>query len=173
MTMERRNDNDACAGCALSQSRRDFVATSSAMLAGLVALGMPSALAALPHEFARGERTADGQLSYPVPSQDGVTIDRDNEVIIVRWQSAVYAFALSCPHQRTMLRWMEREKRFQCPKHKSRYQPDGRFISGKATRGMDRHPVTRTGSSLLVDASRKLLQDDNEAAWAAAHVTLS
>ena len=56
----------------------------------------------------------------------------------MRFQGVVYAFNLSCPHQNTALKWQPDDQRFQCPKHKSRYQPDGTFISGRATRGMDR-----------------------------------
>jgi nitrite reductase/ring-hydroxylating ferredoxin subunit len=112
-------------------------------------------------------------VSYPVPGEDGVSIDRGNEIVLVRWEGAVYAFALSCPHQRTMLRWIEKEHRFQCPKHKSKYEPDGAFISGRATRGMDRYPLSRERDSIHVTTSASIHEDEDAAAWAKAVVHLA
>jgi Rieske Fe-S protein len=82
-------------------------------------------------------------------------IDKANQVILVRWQNAVYAFALSCPHQNQALRWDAKETRFQCPKHKSKYQPDGTFISGRATRAMDRYAVRHEGDTIVVEPRRR------------------
>ena len=85
-------------------------------------------------------------------------------------QGSVYAFSLACPHQNTALRWLGRDARFQCPKHKSKYRPDGTFIEGRATRGMDRFPLRREGDGVVVDLARLLKQTDDAAAWAAAVV---
>ena len=109
-------------------------------------------------------------MIYPIPATDGVTIDDKNEVILVRWQSQIYAFNLSCPHQNTALKWLAADGRFQCPKHKSRYQPDGTFISGRATRNMDRLPIKRDGSSVVVDVDHAFESDKDQAAWRAATV---
>lgn len=110
--------------------------------------------------------------SYPTPGEDGVTIDKDNEVVVARYQKAIYAFALSCPHQRTMLKWLGQEGRFQCTKHKSKYQPDGTFISGRATRNMDRHPIKIEGGNVVVDLETTIQSDKEQAAWDAAVVRL-
>ena len=91
---------------------------------------------------------------------------------MVRHQGRAYAFSLSCPHQRTMLKWRADDARFQCPKHKSKYQPDGTFISGRATRGMDRHAIRLQGRELIVDRAVVYRQDKNPAAWKAAFVSL-
>lgn len=116
-------------------------------------------------------RSAD-TLSYAVPAKDGVQIDKDNEVILVRWQNIVYAFNLSCPHQHTELRWNDSAKQFQCPKHKSKYTPAGSFISGRATRGMDRFAITRQGANVIVDVDKMYEEDENEAEWKASFVSL-
>ena len=63
--------------------------------------------------------------------------------------------------------------RFQCPKHKSQYQPDGEFITGRATRGMDRLGIRRDGSTVVVDLDALHKQDDDPAGWAAAVVRLA
>ena len=72
----------------------------------------------------RARRLLAGNPSYPTRA-DGVQIDRAQEVILVRWQSAVYAFNLSCPHQHTALRWNQGDGQFQCPKHHSNTGPTG------------------------------------------------
>jgi nitrite reductase/ring-hydroxylating ferredoxin subunit len=109
---------------------------------------------------------------YPLPEADGVMIDKEREVILTRYQGAVYAFKLACPHQKTMLKWKDKDGRFQCPKHKSRYQPDGTFISGRATRGMDRYAVRRQGAQIVVDLRKVFLEDKDKAGWSAAAVRL-
>ena len=158
----------ACEGCELG--RRTFLRDAAgAAVAALLALGARSSeAAALPVAVVRPLATRGNERTYPLPVVDGATIDRDAEVILVRWQNKAYAFALSCPHQNTALRWLERDGRFQCPKHKSKYTPDGRFISGRATRGMDRHDVRRDGGTIVVDLGVLHEQDKDPAGWNAA-----
>ena len=112
-------------------------------------------------------------ITYPIPNVDGVQIDKDNEVILVRWQGNVYAFNLSCPHQRTTLRWNDSAKEFQCPKHKSKYTPSGGFISGRATRGMDRFAIQRAGDNIVVDVDQMFEEDENEVQWKTAFVKVA
>jgi Rieske Fe-S protein len=114
----------------------------------------------------------DEEHAYPIPAGDGATIDKDTQVILVRFEQKAYAFNLSCPHQRTALHWLQDEGRFQCPKHKSRYQPDGVFVSGRATRNMDRFAVRRDGATILVDMDKVFKSDVDAAGWAAAVVAL-
>jgi Rieske Fe-S protein len=101
-----------------------------------------------------------------------VTIDRETQIIVVRFQQRAYAFNLACPHENTALRWKERDGRFQCPRHESQYQPDGTFISGRATRKMDRFAIKRAGDRLVVDLDRLFRSDQQAQAWGAAAVSL-
>lgn len=152
------SDHDSCAGC----SRRDFLL--GGLAATVAVFGPVRTLAA---------RAANGsQVTYPLPTADGTMIDREHQVILVRWRGNVYAFALSCPHQRTALRWRPDDNRFQCPKHKSKYEPDGTFISGRATRGMDRYAVRRDGETIIVDTATLYRQDQQTAAWTSARISL-
>lgn len=112
------------------------------------------------------------ECTYPLPSADGAMIDKDNELILARYQHKVYAFNLSCPHQNTALRWHPEDGQFQCPKHHSRYRPDGVFVSGRATRSMDRLGIRRDGPNVRVDVNAFYREDKNLAEWAAAFVTL-
>jgi Rieske Fe-S protein len=165
-----RNPPPACGGCELSLDRRRFLqGIGFASLAVLAGLGVPQRVAtAMTPIPTRARRRVGGNPSYHIPAQDGVQIDRDQEVILVRWQGAVYAFNLSCPHQRTALRWNQGDSQFQCPKHHSKYRPDGTFVTGRATRGMDRFSLTRSGDEVVVDVEAMHKEDHDQAGWDAA-----
>lgn len=123
---------------------------------------------ALPLSLGSALGVAGDERTYPIPTADGAIIDRDSEVILVRWKGQVFAFALSCPHQHTALKWRGGDTRFQCPKHKSKYQPDGTFISGRATRNMDRFAIRKQGKSLVVNVARLYRNDKQAVDWASA-----
>ena len=160
----------ACLGPA---SRRAFLRDAASLLGCVASLGLTPALI---RDFEVARRSAlrvlGDEATYPLPPSDGATIDRDHAVILVRHQERIYAFALWCPHQHTALRWQDEERRFQCPKHKSTFQPDGAFVSGRATRAMDRHPVRRDGETVVVDLAVTLREDEDADRWRQAVVQL-
>lgn len=164
----------ACEQCDLA-NRRDFLREMLAAVAAACATfgATPAQAAALAVRFARGIRVRNEEHAYPIPPADGATIDKENQIILVRFEHNVYAFNLSCPHQNTALRWNADETQFQCPKHHSRYRPDGVFLSGRATRSMDRFGVRRDGANVVVDVDKFYRQDKNPAEWAAAAIALS
>jgi nitrite reductase/ring-hydroxylating ferredoxin subunit len=163
---------DSCDHDCQLPDRRSFLREAAgATLAALAALSLdPREAVALPMALGRALSTEGPTATYAPPTADGVTVDKDNEIILVRWKGSIYAFALSCPHQNTALRWRDGDSQFQCPKHKSRYQPDGTFLEGKATRNMDRYPIKRVKKQLVVDKGVLLKNDKQAAAWAAAKV---
>jgi nitrite reductase/ring-hydroxylating ferredoxin subunit len=169
--------DDCGAGCLVSGSRRQFLRQSFLSVAGaLIAVGASRREAlAMPLALTSGTRVGRTQVTYAVPGVDGAQIDKANEVILVRWQNAMYAFDLSCPHQNTALHWEEGDRDFQCPKHHSRFKPSGEYVegSGRATRNMDRFAISRDGAQVRVDLD-KLYQDDTDpTAWAAAMIKLA
>jgi Rieske Fe-S protein len=166
---------DPCTTCSIGSDRRRFLRDAFAAVTGaLVALGANRrSVMAMPLALIEPVRTAGDLKTYPIPSADGAQLDHDAEVILVRWESAVYAFYISCPHQRTVLRWSAPVHEFQCPKHHSRYRPDGTFIDGRATRGLDRFALRRDGAHVLVDLDRLFQEDVQPAEWKAAVVTVA
>ena len=159
---------EACAGC--EPARRLFLI--SALQSAAAALG----IAAVPG-FARAmslpmDGPATDERRYAIPAADGVTVDEEASLILARHAGVVYAFSLACPHKRTAVRWQPANARFECPKHKSRYQPDGVFISGRATRSMDRYAIRRDGAFVVANTERMYREDADAAAWRAAMVTL-
>lgn len=173
--LEAPSPDTACGGVCqhVSESagsdRRAFLReafTVASALAGLAALAPVSALQALAVEPA-------GTVRYAIPTADSVSIDSKNEVILCRANGEVFAFALSCPHQNTALRALPGNKGFQCPRHKSRYQPNGTFINGKATRNMDRLPISRDGNEVVVDPAVAYASDTQLEQWRSAVVRVS
>ena len=165
--------SDCTGGCG-APDRREFLTRATtavaAIMAGLAA--SPREAAALPLSLGRALLVRGDEITYPLPTADGTTIDQDNEVILVRWKNAVYAFNLSCPHQNTALRWLQADGRFQCPKHKSKYQPDGTFMSGRATRNMDRFAVRKEAGKLVVNVAKLYESDKQRVLWDEAQVTV-
>jgi Rieske Fe-S protein len=145
--------HDDCNDCPLID-RRSFL-ISAAMLLPAIA----------------GVSISREEKSYPIPAADGVQIDKDQDVIIARAQGKVFAFNLACPHQNTAIRWDAGKTRFQCPKHKSIYTPEGVFVEGRATRGLDRFAVRRDGNSIVVNLDSLYEQDKDTEKWSKAFVT--
>jgi len=178
MNTPRLHDDAACASCAVGRSadqveRREFVLGAlSSLAAALGAIGLaPSRAFASSVSFGSGVG-ARTDKAYPIPAADGVVIDKGESVIIARFEDKVYAFSLACPHQNTALRWLAGPKRFQCPKHESKYRPSGEFIEGRATRGLDRFAVRRDGEQLQVNLDALYEEDKQAAEWKAAFVQL-
>lgn len=157
---------DCTDGCGLP-GRRQFLKEATLALGAVMAAlsATPREAAAMPISLGQALRVLGDEVTYPLPAADGATIDRDNEVILVRWKNAVYAFALSCPHQNTALKWLDSDQRFQCPKHKSKYQPDGTFLSGRATRNMDRFALRKDGKNVVVNLAKLYESDKQQVLW--------
>jgi nitrite reductase/ring-hydroxylating ferredoxin subunit len=173
LALEHREGD--CGECGRTSRRRFLGQLSGAALAAAVASELAcleadalpvSELHGVPGQGSPDERT------YPLPASDGVTIDREAQVILGRYQNRVYAFSLACPHENTALRWRENDVRFQCPRHGSKYQPDGTFISGRATRNMDRFAIRRADDKVVVDLNAWFRSDQQKAHWDQAVVTL-
>jgi nitrite reductase/ring-hydroxylating ferredoxin subunit len=171
--MEEHPTGAECGACGTPTDRRRFLKEAALVATGaFIALGASRREAvAMPLARAIGSRSLTNKAAtYPVPTTDGATIDTENEIILARYQGSIYAFDLSCPHQRTMLKWLAADNRFQCPKHKSKYEPNGKFISGRATRNMDRHPIKLEGGKLVVDTDNIIQSDKDAAGWESAVV---
>jgi nitrite reductase/ring-hydroxylating ferredoxin subunit len=170
-----RSDRPDCSGC-VSVPRREFLRDASRLAAGvLVALGAaPRDAHALPLDFISPLGGGHEDKAYPIPAADGTQIDKDNSTIVTRWQGKVYVYSLGCPHQNTAIKWYDKESQFECPKHHSRFSPDGIYVkdSGRATRGLDRFAVRKDGANVVANLDKLYQEDDNEADWKTAFITL-
>ncbi len=167
------DERDRGPGCVCDAGRRGFLAQTAALLtAGLAGVATPAEAGGLPVVWGRADGRSGDELTYPIPTADGATIDRDNGVIVVRFQGKLFAFNLSCPHENAAVRWKSALGRFECSRHDSVYSPAGVYTSGRATRNMDRFAVRRNGGSVVVDVSTLIQSDQRKAAWDAAVLAL-
>ena len=164
--------SDDCTGdCPLA--RRAFLKDVSLFAAALAAAGLaPRGALAMPQPI-RALSRERAEVRYPIPAKDGVRFDDENEVILVRFGGRVYAFLLSCPHQNTALKLDPAGSGgFYCTKHESRYKPNGEFISGRATRNMDRFAIRRDGAAVAVNLDVYYESDSEPTPWASAVITV-
>jgi len=162
------SDHNKCFG---DSDRREFLRAGGCFALALTGLGFPGSLAGLPISETTGTGTANEKL-YTLPASDSVNIDRQAQVILVRFQNNVYAFALACPHEHAAVKWLPKDHRFQCSKHDSQYQPNGTYTAGRATRNLDRFAIRREDASIVVDLHHWFESDKNSSGWASALVQL-
>lgn len=92
-------------------------------------------------------------------------IDQPAGVMLARYQGMVMALSMTCPHQQAAVRWVPQEQRFRCSKHDSKYQPNGTYTSGRATRNLDRFPIRRDGDAVVVNVTQVFKSDQDAAGW--------
>jgi nitrite reductase/ring-hydroxylating ferredoxin subunit len=168
-------EGDKCGECPIVTNRRRFLRdVGMTVAATLVATGLRphAAFAALVTEV-RPTRTTGASRSYAVPAANAVLVDSDNDVIITRYRSKVYAFSRRCPHKGARLVWHEDESRIFCPKHKARFTADGDHASGRRSRNLDRYGLRLQGREIVVDTDSVYREDENAQAWASAFVTVT
>jgi len=85
-------DDDSCEGCSLAPRRTFLLGMSSAVLTAMVGSGWDAGASELPVSLASGMQGAGNSRTYAVPAEDGATIDRDAQVILVRLHGRAYAF---------------------------------------------------------------------------------
>ena len=145
-------------------------------VSALVALGVAPGLAsAAPVEFITPVGGTREEKAYPIPAADGTQIDKGNDAIITRWQGKVYAYALACPHQNTALKWYGQGSRIRVPQtplaiHARRHLHQGQRAARRA--GLDRFAVRKDGNNIVVNLDKVFQEDENEAQWKAAFVTV-
>jgi Rieske Fe-S protein len=168
MSESHNDQTESCGGCDIG--RRAFLRDATIAAAAMAAIG--STAGAMPVRMIEAISATKANTTYPIPAKDGVSIDKDKEVILARNGKNVYAFSLSCPHQNTALRWNDGAHQFQCPKHKSLYSADGVYQSGRATRSMDRFAVTKDGANIVVNLDKLYEEDQDGALWKAAFISV-
>ena len=168
MTESMAEPAEACGGCDIG--RRAFLRDATIAATAIAAIG--STAGAMPVRMIEAISASKADVKYAIPAKDGVSIDKDKEVIVARNGKNVFAFGLSCPHQNTALRWNGSAHQFQCPKHKSLYAADGVYQSGRATRSMDRFAVTKDGGNIVVNLDKLFEEDQDGAQWKAAFISV-
>ena len=142
--------------------RREFLRAGGCFLLGFA--GLPV--------FEVDSTGAATEKRFQIPAADSVNIDRQSQTILVRYQNSIFAFALACPHEHAAVKWLPKDRRFQCSKHDSQYQSNGTYTAGKATRNLDRFAIRREDAFIVVDLQHWFESDKNPSGWASAVVPL-
>ena len=75
----------------------------------------------------------------------------------------LFALSQKCPHLGCRVPFCDSSGRFECPCHGSVFDIGGEWIEGPSPRGMDRHPVTLDGDTIVVDTDKRLAGPDRGA----------
>jgi len=155
-------------------TRRDFLAAASCTLvAALVASGINVESAPLlQFDTTRPISEQGTELFFALAGGDKVSMDPDNQIILIRQANRIMAFSLGCPHQNAALQWRSQDRRFQCPLHGAKFQADGNLQSGPATRAMDRFALRLDKGRVVVDIDKLYRSDQQKADWDSAMITL-
>jgi Rieske Fe-S protein len=85
------------------------------------------------------------RLKYIVTDFNGddvfVTLDNDLRP---------YALSLICTHKQCTVEFKPDQDIFLCPCHKGKYTKDGKVISGKPKRNLDRLKVKQSGDNIII-----------------------
>jgi Rieske Fe-S protein len=168
--MTPRAETD-CNDCPL-MDRRDFIRTAAFLTAGATAALASTASSALALPVVQATKATVTEKTYPIPAADGAQIDKTEDLILSRVNGKLFAFSLACPHQNTAIKWEADNHRFQCPKHHSIYTPEGIFVEGRATRGLDRFVVRKDGNSIVVNLDSLLQEDEDGDKWKTAFIAV-
>jgi len=152
--------------------RRRFLRTAAFLSAGAGAALAAAANPAVGLPLVSGVSLSPEEQAFPIPATNGVQIDKDIDLILSRTNGKVFAFSLACPHQNTAIKWEPDNHRFQCPKHHSIYTPEGVFVEGRATRGLDRFVVRKDGNSIVVNLDLLMQQDEDGDKWKSAFLAV-
>lgn len=85
----------------------------------------------------------------------GVTVNKENRVWVIRDDKGVYALWSRCTHLGCTPNWFQAESRFRCPCHGSNFNVAGDVIAGPAPKPLWRCSVDVTpDGDLVVDKSQ-------------------
>jgi cytochrome b6-f complex iron-sulfur subunit len=133
-------------------TRREFLTYvwAASMALFMVQLGGVSVLFALPR-FKAGEfggifpfgRAGDVLAGV----SEGPKEFTDAKIWLVSTEKGILALYTVCTHLGCLYKWVPSTRRFECPCHGSRFQPDGTYVEGPAPRDLDRFVIYLKDSS--------------------------
>jgi Rieske Fe-S protein len=104
------------------------------------------------------------KLGNPADYQkDTATYVRAGRLWVANANGHLFAISQKCPHLGCRIPFCESSGRFECPCHGSVFDIGGEWISGPSPRGMDQHPLSLDGDTLVVDTSHKIDGPDHGA----------
>jgi Rieske Fe-S protein len=84
-----------------------------------------------------------GQITIKLQHED-VLLIRDSE-------NTVRAFNAHCTHKSCIVKYIEKDKRIECPCHGSQYDLKGNVIKGPAPKSLQTHVAELDGNQIIVE----------------------
>ena len=133
-----------------------FIGSITVLLLETVRFLVPNAIPEEPSTFKAG---------YPDDYEDGKVVDRykSKNTWLVKHEGRIYALSTTCTHLGCTPNWLEREQKFKCPCHGSRFYITGINFEGPAPRPLERWAVSiGEDGQIVVDKSKKFQEERNE-----------
>ena len=133
----------------MREDRRGFlrlVGKGSVALAFLIQLAA-AARAFVPNVLYEPSRRF--KLRKPKDYPPGVTFDPDRRLYVVREEDDFHVVSGVCTHLGCTVQWKGEQKRFDCPCHGSRFDPDGVVLGGPAPRPLAWYAVALSPDGYL------------------------
>jgi Rieske Fe-S protein len=81
---------------------------------------------------------------------------RKEKTFIERVEGGFLAFSSVCPHLRCIVNWNGTLKKFECPCHGAKFNPNGEVLEGPPPRPLDLYKLQIVDEKIVVDMSRPL-----------------
>jgi cytochrome b6-f complex iron-sulfur subunit len=84
------------------------------------------------------------------------TYVREGRFWVANADGHLFALSQKCPHLGCRVPFCESSGQFECPCHGSVFDIGGEWIAGPSPRGMDHHPISVDGETLIVDTNKRI-----------------
>jgi len=78
---------------------------------------------------------------------------RKEKAFVQRLQGGFLAFSAVCPHLRCIVNWNEALKKFECPCHGAKFNPNGEVLEGPPPRPLDLYRIQILEEKLVIDTA--------------------
>lgn len=159
--MEKTENKKGKSGEELQLSRRNLFTLAG--WGALLAYFATSAIASLRFMFPnivyeRSLKVKLGQISdYAIGS---TTFNDSERVFIIRNQEGIKTISAICTHLGCTVNWSEKNNRFECPCHGSKFNTEGKVVSGPAPKALDWLEVKASPNKRLVVNKGKKVDKD-------------
>ncbi len=76
---------------------------------------------------------------------------RKERAFVERVEGGFLAFSAICPHLRCVVNWNEMHKKFECPCHGAKFDPNGEVLEGPPPRPLDLYKLQIVEEKLVID----------------------
>ena len=137
-----------------SSNRRDVIANSVVVIAGVFGLGgLAARFLQYLYPVVPPEQVVEVVASRrdAIPANGGIVVNLPaGRVALVDSGGEVRAFSAICTHLGCVVHWEKEMDHFYCPCHKGMFDKEGRVVGGPPPRPLQRYPVETKDGQVFV-----------------------